>query len=123
VTLAGVDADGDAPQTVDVRDRGGNARLLELVSPKVGIIRSLSRIVRGAAEPVPPFIYQATLSHFDYRNAKASERVQAGKGIAESDAILSAIGEAVERYCAAHFDPSKARVGNRAEQCSEWCQP
>ncbi|HST21162.1 MAG TPA: YcaO-like family protein [Blastocatellia bacterium] len=91
------------------------ARLLELVSPKVGIVNNLSRITRGAEEPVPPFIYQATLSHFDYRNPTSSERISAGKGIREVDAIRSAIGEAVERYCAAHFDNFISRIAPWAD--------
>src|SRR5215216_215180 len=91
------------------------ARLLELVSPRVGIISSLSRVSRGAEEPVPPFVYQATLSHFDYRNPTSSERVSAGKGVTEVEAIRSAIGESVERYCASHFDGSLTRVAAWAD--------
>lgn len=91
------------------------ARLLELVSPKVGIIHTLSRITRGAEEPVPPFIYQATLSHFDYRNPNSSERVSAGKGISETEAVRSAIGEAVERYCASHVDNFATRMAAWAD--------
>lgn len=82
-------------------------RLMDLVSPRVGVIRSLSRIGRGAEEPSPPFIYQAVLAHFDFRNAKLIERVAGGKGENVDDAILSAIGEAVEHYCASHPDPAR----------------
>lgn len=81
-------------------------RLQELVSTRVGIIRTLSPVVRGVDEPKPPFIYQATLSHFDFRMAKAWERVAAGKGRTEEEAIRGAIGEAIEHYCASHFDAS-----------------
>jgi ribosomal protein S12 methylthiotransferase accessory factor len=85
------------------------AHLLELVSPKVGVIRSLSPVARGAEEPDPPIIYQATLSHFDFRKAEAWERVAVGKGSSENEAIRGAIGEAIEHYCAAHFDTHKTR--------------
>lgn len=78
--------------------------LLELISPKVGVIRDLSLVVRGAEEPDPPIIYQATLSHFDFRKAKAWERSAVGKGLSESEARRGAIGEAIEHYCASHFD-------------------
>jgi ribosomal protein S12 methylthiotransferase accessory factor len=88
------------------------ARLLELVSPKVGIIRNLSKFVRGVEEPCPPFIYQAILSHFDYRLAPHMERAAAGKGRTESDAIRGAIGEAIEHYCAAHFNPQTSFVAS-----------
>jgi ribosomal protein S12 methylthiotransferase accessory factor len=86
-----------------------NKSLLELVSSKVGVIRSLSPVVRGAEEPNPPILYQATLSHFDFRKAQAWERGAAGKGLKESEAILSAIGEAVEHYCASHFDAHRTK--------------
>ena len=81
------------------------ARLLELVSPKVGIIRSLSKIVTGADEPSPPVIYQATLSHFDYRKGEPAARMNAGKGLTETEAVRGAIGEAVEHYCASQVNP------------------
>ena len=90
-------------------------RLLDLVSPKVGVLRSLSKIVRGVEEPTPPIIYQATLSHFDYRTAPAEERAAAGKGLTENDAISAAIGEAIEHYCAAHLNNQITRVANWAE--------
>ena len=57
---------------------------------------------RGASESSPPILYQALLSHFDFKRAQLIERAAAGKGATEDEAIQSAIGEAVERYCAAH---------------------
>jgi ribosomal protein S12 methylthiotransferase accessory factor len=80
-------------------------RLLELVSPKVGVIRSLSKIVTGAEEPTPPIIYQATLSHFDYRKGEPAQRMNAGKGLTENEAVRGAIGEAIEHYCASLVNP------------------
>jgi ribosomal protein S12 methylthiotransferase accessory factor len=80
-----------------------------LVSPRVGIIRSVVTVRRGADEPVPPVICHATLSHFDFRSAPAGERVTAGKGLTEADAERSAIAEAIERYCAAQVDPRALR--------------
>lgn len=85
-------------------------RLLELVSDRVGVIKSLARITRGAEEPNPPVIYQANLANFDFRKADAFERVASGKGHTADEAIAGAIGEAVERYCAAHVDPARTRV-------------
>lgn len=73
--------------------------LAELISPRVGVIRTLSRISRGTEEPSPPVICQALVSQFDYRTAKTTDRMAAGKGETERDAMLSAIGEALERYC------------------------
>jgi ribosomal protein S12 methylthiotransferase accessory factor len=52
-------------------------------------------------------MYQAVLSHFDFRNAKLIDRVAGGKGETEEQAILGAIGEAIEHYCASHPDPAR----------------
>jgi ribosomal protein S12 methylthiotransferase accessory factor len=76
--------------------------LLDLVSDRTGIVKSLSLRVKSADEPTIPAIYDATLSNFDFRQGDRSERGACGKGITEDDAMLGAIGEAVERYCASH---------------------
>jgi ribosomal protein S12 methylthiotransferase accessory factor len=73
--------------------------LADLISPRSGIIRSLSRVSRGTEEPSVPVICQAAVSQFDYRTAKSADRLAAGKGETELDAMLGAIGEALERYC------------------------
>ncbi len=78
-----------------------------LVSPKVGLVRSVSPQVRGAEEPQPPYLYTATLSNFDFRVVDRQERVAAGKGRTQEAAMAAAIGEATERYCAYHWDPRK----------------
>jgi ribosomal protein S12 methylthiotransferase accessory factor len=78
----------------------------ELVSDRVGIIRSLTRIDRGAKEPSPPVFYQAILNHFDFRKARIEDRVGVGKGLTDADAVGGAVGEALERYCGAQPDPA-----------------
>ena len=88
-------------------------RLTELVSSRVGVIRTLSKVQRGAEEPSPPYIYQATLSHFDYRMVRAQDRIGAGKGATEREAMLGALGEALERYCASH-------ACEQAMRCAPW---
>lgn len=75
----------------------------DLVSPRVGVIRSLQPQSRGADEPEPPHLWTAQLSNFDFRVAPRSERMMAGKGRTEETAKAAAVGEAVERYCAAHW--------------------
>jgi ribosomal protein S12 methylthiotransferase accessory factor len=77
-------------------------KLLELVSPRVGVVRSLTRVSRGVGEPSPPILYHAMLSNFDFKKAAEGERATAGKGVTDSDAMAGAIGEAIERYCAYH---------------------
>jgi ribosomal protein S12 methylthiotransferase accessory factor len=83
-------------------------RWKELVSSKVGIVRDVAPQARGGDEPLPPYLYTATLSHFDFRMAERTERLAAGKGRTEQEAIAAAIAEAIERYCAYHWDPHRA---------------
>jgi ribosomal protein S12 methylthiotransferase accessory factor len=83
--------------------------MAELVSARVGVVRRLSRIDRGATEPTPPVFYQATLSHFDYRPLKQHERTGVGKGATDREAAAAAIGEALERYCAGQPDLRRVR--------------
>ena len=80
---------------------------MEVVSPRVGFIRSFSKAVRGVEEPSPPIMYQATLAHFDYRLAPPEERVGIGKGLTDEDAMRAAFGEAIEHYCAAQVDSKR----------------
>src|SRR6185369_2426175 len=94
--------------------------LTELVSPKVGIVRAIGPQGRGADEPMPPYLYTATLSNFDFRVATRVERLAAGKGRTREEAIASAIGEATERYCAYHWDPQRtflAKSGDIQSRC------
>jgi ribosomal protein S12 methylthiotransferase accessory factor len=78
--------------------------LRELVNPRFGVIRTVQRLARGPHEPTPPLFYQATLAHFDYRQAEPEIRTGTGRGFTDDDAIAGAIGEAMERYCAAQPD-------------------
>src|SRR5690242_14116154 len=73
----------------------------DLVSDRVGIVRSLAVINRGVTEPAPPVFHQAVLAHFDFRKARIEERIGVGKGVTDDAARAGAIGEALERYCAA----------------------
>ena len=61
-----------------------------------------------------PYLYQATLSNFDFRRAPPSERSAGGKGWTREDAQLGAIGEALERYCASIYDPAALYFGPAA---------
>lgn len=89
-------------------------RLLELVSPRVGLIRALARRVRSDDEPSLPLIYDALLANFDFRKGEAAERGSCGKGFSEEEAMLGAIGEAVEHYCASHPAMRRMRRSTRA---------
>src|SRR5262245_55038060 len=91
-------------EAVGAGSRASLGALTDLISPRTGIIRSLSRVSRGTEEPSPPILCQCVLSQFDYRTAKTSERMAAGKGETEREAMLGAIGEALERYCSYQED-------------------
>lgn len=86
------------------------SELLQLVSPRTGLVREVQPWMGGPAEPRPPILYQARLSNFDFRSAEPDERATAGKGESEEEAITGALGEAVERYCAAHYNPGASRL-------------
>jgi ribosomal protein S12 methylthiotransferase accessory factor len=98
-------------------------RLGELVSPKVGLIREIAAQGRSADEPLPPYLYTATLSNFDFRVASKVDRIAAGKGITREEAIASAIGEATERYCAYHWDPQRTHLAKWPELSSRSINP
>lgn len=83
-----------------------------LVSPHVGLVTDLSPQSRGPEEPVPPFLYTARLAHFDFRSAPVRDRMNAGKGRTEHDAKRSALGEAVERYCAFQWEAARIRTAS-----------
>lgn len=86
----------------------------ELVSPRVGVVTQLIPQQRGADEPVPPYLYTATLAHFDFRAVERQERLNAGKGRTENEAKLSALGEAVERYSAFQWDSQRTYVATQS---------
>ncbi len=88
--------------------------LLDLVSPRTGVIKSLTRVRRGADEPPGTVIYHAQLSNFDFKKTGSDERMTAGKGLTDSEAIGGAIGEAIERYCAYHPDSKRIVRAKRA---------
>jgi ribosomal protein S12 methylthiotransferase accessory factor len=88
----------------------------DLVSPRVGIVRELRPQLREAAEPEPPHLWTAELAHYDFRPAPRADRMTAGKGRTEAAAKAAAVGEAVERYCAAHRgDPDRSFVAALAD--------
>ena len=99
------------------------ARLFDLASPKVGVIRTVSKVTRGIEEPNPPIMYQATLAHFDYRLAPPEERIAAGKGLTDDQAMRAAFGEAIEHYCAAQVDEPATRLARWEDLKGEAISP
>ena len=68
---------------------------------------------------MPPFLRVATLAHFDFQAVDERERIGAGKGLTDADATASAIGEAVERYCAYQWDETRTHVGRAGRSVAE----
>ena len=93
-------------------DTADFARLSEvLVSRRAGIVTELSPQPRGPDEPAPPHLWNATLAHHSFHNTPVVTRLAAGKGRTTDEAKLSALGEAVERYCAVNWDAPRLRIG------------
>jgi ribosomal protein S12 methylthiotransferase accessory factor len=84
--------------------RAAPSSLLDLVSPRTGIVRRLERMSKGRREPELPIVYRSILANFDYRRTDSNERIGAGKGDTLAQAQASAIGEALERYCSSQVD-------------------
>jgi ribosomal protein S12 methylthiotransferase accessory factor len=95
----------------------------DLVSDRTGIIRSLSEINRGAAEPSPPVFYLAILAHFDFRKAPVEDRIGVGKGLTKADAMAGAVGEALERYCGSQPDSGAVKRFAWIERPSDAIRP
>src|SRR4029079_19138232 len=97
-----------------IEPRAQLASLLDLVSPHVGLIKAVSVRQKSADQPDLPLICDGLLSHFDFRKGESAERGTSGKGLTEVQAMLGAISEAVERYCASHAPGGamrRARLG------------
>lgn len=86
-----------------------------MVSRRAGIVTNLSPQMRGPDVPCPPHLWNATLTHYDFQNSPLGMRLTGGKGLTEAQAKLSALGEALERYSAFHWDPSRIRVGQASD--------
>jgi ribosomal protein S12 methylthiotransferase accessory factor len=89
--------------------------LRDLISPRTGILKSLEMRIKSVNEPPLPVIYDACLSHYDFCKAPAVERGSCGKGVTEEDAMLGAVGEAIERYCASHTPLKQMRRARAAD--------
>ena len=89
-------------------DEADVVRLTEaLVSPRAGIVTSLVPQPRATDEPSPPHLWNATLAHFSFQQTPIGVRVTGGKGRTETEAKLSAQGEAIERYATYQWDAAR----------------
>lgn len=98
-------------------DTADAARLIDaLVSRRSGVVTDLSPQMRGPDEPSPPHLWNATLAHQGLQNTPLAARLTGGKGLTEAAAKLSAIGEAIERYCAQQWDRDRIYIGPAPDQ-------
>lgn len=89
--------------------------LHRLVSPSVGIVRSLERVHKSLSEPQKPFIYRAELANHRFLEAEEDAFIVAsGKGFDPQSAKVSAMGEAVERYAASSWGEEIVQRGTKA---------
>ncbi len=86
--------------------------LTDLVSARTGLVRAVVPFHRSSTEPDPPRIFNAALSHFDFRRAAPGERAATGKGVTDDEARLAAIAEAVERYSGWNGRPESFRMAS-----------
>ncbi|NMO51807.1 TOMM precursor leader peptide-binding protein [Actinoplanes sp. TBRC 11911] len=87
-----------------------------LVGSDYGIVRSLGVVPRDTDEPAAPVVYRAELAN--HRLVGRDEEpfaVCSGKGMTGADALVSALGEACERYCGSRWTGEIVRHCRRAE--------
>jgi ribosomal protein S12 methylthiotransferase accessory factor len=87
-------------------------RWQDLVSPHTGIIQQLNRLSKPYTEFELPVLWQAELSHFNIYKQTDDLRYGVGKGMTDEQAIFSAVGEALERYCGSIIDRRQLIVSN-----------
>jgi ribosomal protein S12 methylthiotransferase accessory factor len=87
-----------------------------LVSEHCGLLRRLHRVYKDPAEPEIPFIYRAEIANHQFLDRPKTTPLSAsGKGATEDDAKRSALGEAVERYCALRHPKEGLVMATRSE--------
>ena len=80
------------------------AKSLRLISPITGIIRSVEEIPLNLEDAAEVSIFLTSLTEASRFAAPLSNRMHGASGLTKDDARVRAIGEAIERYCAAFFD-------------------
>lgn len=86
----------------------------QAVDPLTGIVTGVKMLPR---EPGAPAIYNATVRMADTASYLGAPCVQrnGGAGLTEEEAVSAALGEGVERYCAAVMRPDEMVTGSIAE--------
>jgi ribosomal protein S12 methylthiotransferase accessory factor len=88
----------------------------QLLSERVGVIKSIELYPKDASEPILPFVFAAQLSNFRFQATDAKiDFGCSGKGMSVDAARASAIGEAVERYSGGQWDVKSIVHARRSE--------
>jgi bacteriocin biosynthesis cyclodehydratase domain-containing protein len=78
-----------------------------LVDVRVGVIRRLGVVPRDPTEPARPLVVRAELSNHHFSREEEAFATASGKGMTEAAAVTSAVGEALERYGSAPWQPER----------------
>ncbi len=101
-------------------------KLRVVVDCEVGIIKYLLPGILASGDP-PIFSYAGVMANTKAYNARQCNRRNGGAGYSDVQARVSAIGECLERYCAAFYDSEEfvfaswMDLGKEAVHPSEWC--
>ncbi|HEY0777068.1 MAG TPA: TOMM precursor leader peptide-binding protein [Gemmatirosa sp.] len=114
VPSTGVAAGGAtiAPRPLDAEEspEALRARLAGWVDARVGVVRALRVHQADVDEPELPITTSALLSDYTDGEFRAREpELGSGKGLTAVQAMVGAMGEAVERYSAARVPPGRVR--------------
>lgn len=87
-----------------------------LVSPRTGIITSLVSAPRDSSEPSRPLVRRARLSNHRFLSEQDETHAGcSGKGMNPSEALISCLGEAVERYSGGFWLPDELIIAQRGD--------
>lgn len=96
----------DKRRTRNLHSLTSSGSLRRLVSDRVGLIRDVCVLEKGMEEPSIPFLYRALLGNI----TGCSEMwAGVGKGKTKEEALVAAIAEALERYCALCPDDTRIK--------------
>jgi ribosomal protein S12 methylthiotransferase accessory factor len=85
------------------------------VSPLCGLIRALDRVPKDIEEPEVPFIVRTELANSQFLAGSQAFVGCSGKGTSLLAARDSALGEALERYAALSWAPSRRMTATRTD--------
>lgn len=87
-----------------------------LVDTKTGIVSGFAAVPRDTSEVPIPIVWRAKVANHRFFDDHDEERAGcSGKGMTQDQAWVSCLGEAVERYAGARWDPDELLLARRSE--------